>query len=116
MSAKTITIMPDFGMGPWAWEKDATDKTAYVGGNIADAVSGMPDYPISEELNQDFATWVTFFENCYDKPVMDWPAFHRRGIELSRRLKAELGDRVKVVYAKPCEDPGYKTDEQTEIV
>ena len=103
-------------MGPWAWEKDATDLTPYVGGNIADAVGGMSArYPITKALEQDFAAWVTHFENHCDDVGFDWPAFHRRGLELSRRLKAELGDRVKIVYVKPHEDPGHKTDRGTEI-
>jgi hypothetical protein len=114
---KTIIIMPDFGMGPWAWEKDAADESPYVGINIADASSGMlPErYPISDELKHDFANWVMFFESCCHFPTFHWDAFHRHGLELSRRLKAELGDRVKIVYTKPVEDPNYKTDEQTEI-
>jgi len=117
MPAKTITIMPDCGFSPWAWEKAATDETTYVGTCIADAECGIYGrYPISKELEREFGEWSSYFEWHNDKEGFDWPAFHRRGLELSRRLKAELGDRVKIVYAKPCEDPDYKTDEQTEIV
>ena len=32
---KTITIMADFGWGPYAWLKSAKDTTDYVGLNIA---------------------------------------------------------------------------------
>lgn len=113
--AKTITIMADFGMGPWAWEKDASDETTRVGLNIASSEWIVSRYDVSTSLKKDFSAWVIHFENHYDDAGFDWPEFHRRGIELSRRLKAELGVRVKIVYAKPVEDPNHKTGEQTEI-
>ena len=69
---KTITVMPDFGMSPWAWEKDATDVTAYVGGNIADAVGG-----ILEEANTLLRTIAknTQKENDEVKKTKAHPAF-----------------------------------------
>lgn len=36
--------------------------------------------------------------------VLDWDAFHRRGLELTKRLKAQLGLGVVVHYHVPCED------------
>jgi hypothetical protein len=48
-------------------------------------------------------------------PAFNWSAFHRQGMALAKRLKQELGDRARVVYAKPVEDPDYKTEEQVEI-
>ena len=61
MKVITITIMPDFGNGPYAWEKDDSDDTTYVGGNIADAVSGFEfsGYKVSAALEAKFAAWVT---------------------------------------------------------
>ncbi len=51
---------------------------------------------------------------------MDWKRFHDQGIALARRLKAELGDQVRVVYDTPVEDPSYRTyrgfDVRTEIL
>lgn len=121
---KVITIMPDFGMGPYAWQKDDSDNSTAVGPNIADAVCGFSytGYTVSKALEADFATWVTWFEReaLNDPPAMDWEAFHRQGIALARRLKAELGAQVRVVYDVPVEDPSYRTyrgfDVRTEIL
>lgn len=112
---KTITIMPDFGNGPWAWEKDSTDETTYVGGCIASAEWMDGRYHVSGGLKKEFGEWVSRFENQCKDEGFDWTAFHRRGMELAKRLKQELGDRVKIVYAKPVEDPNHKSEEQTEI-
>lgn len=122
---KLITIMPDFGMGPYAWQKDAADKSTAVGANIADAVSGFrfTEYRVSNELEADFAEWALWFEHgaVGDRRfAMDWDRFHRQGIALARRLKAELGDQVRVMYDTPVEDPSYRTyrgyDVRTEIL
>lgn len=122
---KMITIMPDFGMGAFAWQKDAADKSTAVGPNIADVVSGFEhtDYTVSKALQADFAAWALWFESeaVGDRRfAMDWGRFHRQGIALARWLKAELGDQVRVVYDVPVEDPSYRTyrgyDVRTEIL
>jgi len=121
---KMITIMPDFGTA-YAWQKDATDKSTGVGSNIADAVSGFrfTGYNVSKALDADFAEWAMWFEHdaVGDRRFdMDWDRFHSQGIALARRLKAELGDLVRVVYDVPVEDPSYRTyrgiDVRTEIL
>ncbi len=38
---KTITIMADFGFGPYAWLKDASDESEHVGENIANFKTGI---------------------------------------------------------------------------
>lgn len=94
---ETISIMADFGMGPYAWHR---------GGNIADATSGFPAWcGVSKGLEADLAEWVVDFERNFEEPTFDWGAFHRRGIELARRLKAETGGRFEVEYHKCIEDP-----------
>ena len=119
---KMITIMPDFGNGPYAWQKDASDATTYVGGRIGDAMCGFEnsDYKVSAELEAGFATWMIQFGNHSHESDFDWESFHRQGIALSRRLKAELGEVVRVVYDIPVEDPSYRTyrgiDVRTEIL
>jgi hypothetical protein len=114
---KMITIMPDFGNGPYAWIKDASDDTTYVGGNIADAVDGFKHsgYKVSAAIEADFAAWMMLFGNYSDSPAFDWPAFHRQGIALTKRLKAELGDRVRIVYDTQVEDPSYAMDARSEV-
>lgn len=119
---KMITIMPDYGMGPYAWQKDDNDKTTYVGGNIADSVCGFEGtgYKVSKALEADFAKWMGLFGRYSDKPGFDWDNFHRQGIALARRLKAELGDQARVVYDTPVEDPSFRTwcgyDVRTEVL
>lgn len=98
---ETVKIMADFGMGPYAWNC----------GNIADAVCGFPpEYGVSKELETDFAEWVTKFERDCDKPDFEWDAFNRRGIELARKLKKEIGNRFDIEYRIPIEDPRWHED------
>jgi len=105
MPKKTITIMADFGNGPYAWLKDSSDQSKYVGGNIADAISGFSGYAeVSRELEIKFAEWVTDFENHSDERNFDWKAFNERGIALSNRLKGEVKDAFDIVYVVQSED------------
>ena len=48
--------------------------------------------------------------------LFDWRNFHDRGLALARRLKAELGPDIKVIYEKPCEDPSDSFEMRTEIL
>lgn len=74
-----ISIMPDFGMGPYACEKSADKPFPRVGGNIAD-IYGWPDeYPVSQELHKAFSDWIIEFENNALEYNIDWPSFHTRG-------------------------------------
>ena len=116
MPIKTITIMADFGNGPYAWLKDASDESRWVGGNVADAVSGFgEEYGVPAELEKQFADWVMRFECEYNNPSFDWNAFHREGMTLCQHLKRVLGEAYRVVYVKPHEDPNYRTNRRTEI-
>jgi hypothetical protein len=114
MNRLLYTIMPDFG-GAYAWVKDSTDATAWVGGNCADNFGGLEDswhgeHPISAELARDFAIWQQRFESTvavdYAAPAGGWPAFHEVGLVLTYRLRAELGGAADVHYLRPAEDPG----------
>ena len=51
-SNKTITIKADFGFGPYAWLKDASDESDYVGVNIANSRIGMYEFDISDRLQK----------------------------------------------------------------
>ena len=62
-----------------------------------------------------FSDWTAQFEQFAEKPGFDWPAFHRVGFKLSKRLKQELGPSYRVSYHKPCEDPRRNVEECTEI-
>jgi hypothetical protein len=114
----TITVMPDYGMGPYAWEKPASDQTPYVGLCIATAVNKLETEDgttITDNLHVEFVAWTGDFEQFAERPNFDWSRFHVRGKDLSHRLKLELGERFKVLYHKPFEDPEHEVDAYVEI-
>lgn len=116
-----LTVMVDYGNAPFLWLVDCP-KVKGIGGNICDGTCWDETLPMSEPLWQMFADWAIefdrteFYLDSYDADDWDWPAFHARGLELSRRLKAEVGTRYHVVYDKPCEDPNCTLDERREIL
>lgn len=113
---KTITIMADFGFGPYAWLKDASDETDYVGLNIANRETGMTEFDISKQLETDFAEWITRFErHALNNSDFPWELFHQDGLLLAKRLKQEVGNVANVVYVKPTEDPNHQVEEKTWI-
>jgi hypothetical protein len=102
---KTITIMPDFGGAPYAWIKDASDTSEYVGLMAASAEYGFDEFDVPKDLETAFSDWsLRFTRNC-DDDDFDWPAFHAEGIGLAKKLKQAVGDKANVVYAKAFEDP-----------
>ncbi len=109
-----ISVMPDYGMGPYAWLRDPVrdGHCRGVGGNIADRYGWGFERPISIALHADFAAWVARFERhcpwgtaAEELPAFDWGGFHRHGLQLATRLKTELGSDVRVRYVSPAEDP-----------
>lgn len=107
----TISIMPDYGMAPYAWLRRA-GQTRGVGGCIADSTCGFPDeFGVSRGLQKSFERWACYFE-CNVKPGrekdFDWESFHLRGRELTKRLEEEIGDRFNIFYVLPWEDPESK--------
>lgn len=75
---------------------------------------------MSDELLEAFSNWIVEFENAPwadDRHViLDWPAFHARGIELAKRLKKEVGAEFRVIYSKPVEEFAYIRGELREIL
>ena len=106
---QTITVMADFGNGPYAWLiRDGATRATGVGGCIADAVVGFQNsgFRVSPTLESDFAAWATWFEKKAVTPsAMAWPAFNAQGIALACRLKKEIGNQARVHYEWPIEDP-----------
>lgn len=47
--------------------------------------------------------------------LIDWPSFHRRGMQLIAWLKDEVGTSYRVIYMKPPEDTDYMTGKCSEI-
>jgi hypothetical protein len=76
-----ITIMADYGNGPYAWLNENPEESNAPGGNIADMIGGCPsDWNASKELEADFADWIGLFErDSYDHfESFPWEEFHRR--------------------------------------
>lgn len=78
---------------------------------------------MSEALLGDFSAWVQDFERADWMPgeaghklALDWPRFHERGLELTARLKTEVGTSFRVIYEKPSEDSGRRREERREIL
>lgn len=117
----TLTVMPDYGMGPFLWINRGGED-AGVGGNCCDATGPCGSHPLSAALHADFSKWVTEFGNApFLSPEssasvhLNWAAFHKRGLGLARRLKFEMGEHYRVVYAKPMEDPNRTRNQRREV-
>lgn len=118
-----LTIMPDFGFGPFLWIDRSGEDTRGVGGNCCSFQSACGNHPMSEVLLGDFSAWVQEFERADWMPgeaghklALDWPRFHERGLELAVRLKTEVGSNFRVIYEKPYEDPGRRCQERREVL
>ena len=113
-----ITLMADYGFGPYAWQKPASDRSTLVGQCIGTAVHGFETEDgtmMSAGLQAEFADWTAQFEQFAEKPGFDWLSFHSTGLILGAKLKRELGLNYRVSYRKPCEDPEREPDRCTEI-
>ncbi|WP_421280120.1 hypothetical protein [Aeromonas taiwanensis] len=117
-----LTVMVDYGGAPFLWIKESPDEPGYVSDCMCDGDAHYEDDPMSEELWELFAPWAREFnETMYSRHVLDpdrwdWAAFHERGLQLARLLKAEVGDSYRVLYSKPVEDPAFKQDEYREVL
>lgn len=116
-----LTVMPDFGSGPFLWIKRDVEERG-IGGNCCSDDFACGQHPMSEALLADFSGWISEFESARRHVddikflVLDWEAFHDRGVALARRLKMEVGDSAQVIYLKPMEDPGQVIDERREVL
>lgn len=116
-----LTVMVDYGNAPFLWLVNRPDEVG-VGGNLCDASYWDASFPLSEGLWRQFADWAiefdrtAFYSDNFDGSGWDWLAYHARGLELTRRLKAEVGDAYRVIYDKPFEDPNHRIDERREIL
>ena len=117
-----LTVMVDYGFAPFLWLVERPDQGG-VGDLICESYAWEDYYPMSEVLWRKFAIWARTFERISfyggsgeDAESWDWPAFHARGLQLARELKAEVGDAYRVVYEKPAEDPNDRLDGRREIL
>lgn len=119
--APILTVMADYGNVPFLWLASNPHQGG-MGGNWVDGTGWDESYPMSEGLWRQFADWAIEFDQTgfyadplYDKD-WDWRAFNARGLQLSGRLKEEVGEAYRVVYVKPQEDANHRIDERTEIL
>ena len=117
-----LTVMVDYGFAPFLWLVERPDQGG-VGDLTCESYAWEDYYPMSEVLWRKFAIWAKTFERISfyggsgeDAECWDWPAFHARGLQLARELKAEVGDAYRVVYEKPAEDPNDRLDGRREIL
>jgi hypothetical protein len=115
----TLTIMPDFG-GAYCWAIRGDAEThGGVGGccGLPMVRKGMRMHV--HPLQAEFEEWQDEFERAWnggEKLKLDWRLFHAEGIGLARRLKASLGDSVRVIYEKPYEDELHEMWERREVM
>lgn len=102
-----LTVMPDFGMGPYLWLRDKAKVG--VGKCVADEVWVDAQVPciasIPKELREDFNDWTHQFEAYSDYKRFNWKVFNERGMKLARRLKKVVGDVVVVKYVGGYTEP-----------
>ena len=68
-----VTVMPDYGFGPYAWQKPASDSSTLVGQCIGTAVDGFETEDgatISASLQADCANWTAQFEQFAESPAL----------------------------------------------
>ena len=116
-----LTVMVDYGNAPFLWLVERPDQGG-IGGMLCESGGWEDYYPMSEALWRKFAIWAISFARMplhmihSDNDHWDWLAFHARGLQLARELKAEVGDAYRVVYEKPAEDPNSSLDERREVL
>lgn len=111
-----VTICPDF-TGIWACISDPEHED--YGLPVGDGDDWAGCRPLPKGLIDRFAKWQAKFESSpFDADlyvVMDWPAFHAEGMELSLAIKAALGDDVVVIYEKAFEDRHQEEPRRVEV-
>ena len=117
-----ITVFSEYISTPCLWLVRSPVENG-VGLNIYDDGQWKASsLPVSFELWQKFYDCAIDFENKVTIPEelfvenWNWPAFHHRGIALSRCLKQELGAAYRVVYVKSGEDPDSQIEKRREIL
>jgi hypothetical protein len=114
-----VSVMPDFG-GTFCWLNRSGFQFDGVGSNIGDSATWAFERPVSADLCRAFGEWIHAWERTMrDGESTDdarwWAQFHRRGLALTRDLKAHLGPGYRVCYVKPLEDPTRNVAEWREI-
>lgn len=114
----TLTIMPDAG-GAYIWSHDEDPAVRPDVGSLSGLPmfrKGMRMHP--HPLTKEFEEWQSYWERNWSGYMdqFDWRTFHAEGIDLARRLKKSVGEKYRVVYEKPCEDPGRTNQERCEVM
>jgi hypothetical protein len=115
-----FTIWPEYGQ-TFLWiNTEGTHKL--TGGQYSKAAAAL-ERGISKRLMTRLTEWQLVYErNAFQstehngRRPYDWNGFHRLGIYLAVQLKEELGDRARVFYEKPDEDPNSHLNTRREVL
>jgi hypothetical protein len=115
---KKLIICPDFG-GAYVWYYEAAPDGKHS--RVCGFGPWGGKYGIPKSLVAALERWQRGFERASyvggDAPLkLDWRRFHAEGLGLARRLKEEMGEKARVIYVKPIEDPDHKFLEHQEIL
>lgn len=115
-----FTIWPEYGQSFLWINTSGTDSLR--GGPYSKEVAKL-ERSISKSLMSRLEDWQLVYEcNAYESTEegggrpYDWKTFHTVGIHLAVQLKEELGDRARVFYEKPMEDPNNHLNQRREVL
>ena len=118
MKRQVYTVF--FDTGEWLWVKDADDETMYVGACVSFGDGWYGKHLASKEFLDFTEAWLASFApvEIDDRNIdtFDWATAHQQGLEVARRLKAELVDKADVRYVKPGKDPTRNMEDGYEIL
>lgn len=101
-----FVVMPDFG-GAYLWINRGVPTTEMTNAFMAASIN--LERKIPKRLEGEFKNWQRDFEDAFETfsfgGAFDWLKFHNKGVMLAVKLKHELGERARVYYEKPYEDP-----------
>jgi hypothetical protein len=63
------------------------------------------DPAVPGQLVKAFASWSRRWHPICTDGDFDWHSFNAEGIRLATSLKANLGPRFRIIYARPYEEP-----------
>ncbi len=118
-TVKTYTLMPDF-CSAYGWILMGAPESGAGVGKACDIFKlRRMGHPVPSKLQRAIENWQREFEEgrfSGGYVELDWVRFHKQGIELAKSLKTVLGDSFRIIYEKPCEDPGQRKDERREVL
>ncbi len=118
-TVRRLVLMPDVG-NELIWSSYSVRQQG-VGYACCNIQYTCGDHPLSDLLWSDMKVWARMApeeEPFVTAEMRDfpWDAFHHRGTELARRLKQEVGSKIRVLYVKTSADPDFDCEGWHEIL